>query len=464
MYSPGSAARREPLPLSTSDRGVRVPRRPVPPARARSPLGGNSSKFAPPPLPESAVSRPRLLHLLDAAVRRRVTLVVAPTGYGKTTMVAQWIAASRSRRIAWFSVDPGDDDPLRFEQGVREALEPWLQTGSRELEALTRRTEPPSVLVLDDVHTISNAKLFNRLASDLDALPSLRLILISRSDPVFPAYRFRLRDQIVELRQRDLAFDRHEARELLVKLSGRPLSDDEVGALLERSEGCVTGLQLASMAVRSVDDVDSFVDAFCGDDRHVADFLTEHILNVQPPDVQRFLLQTSLLHELCASLCDFILGAKDSRAMLARLERASAMTSPVDHGHECFRYHSLFRVFLRQHLRTRMPDAERRLLERAADWHFAHDRATEAINYLAEAGAWQRALDATLKYAPQLLARGRAPEVARWVEMLPLEMRQERPALQLLEAAGHMSGPETPVARGILDELLSKEGLSPANR
>lgn len=463
MYSPASAARQGTLPLSTSERRLRASRRRIQPTGLRTSLGGNASKFAPPPVPETAVSRPRLLHLLDAAVRRRVTLVVAPTGYGKTTMLAQWIAASRGRRIAWFTVDPADDDPLRFEQGVRTALEPWLQSGNRELEALTRRAEPASVLVLDDVHTISNAKLFNRLASDLDALPSLRLILISRSDPVFPAYRFRLRDQVVELRQRDLAFDRHEARELL-KASGRPLSDAQVTALLDRSEGCVTGLQLASMSVRSVDDVDSFVRTFCGDDRHVADYLTEHILNVQPEDMQRFLLQTSVLHELCASLCDFILGVKDSRAMLARLERASAMTSPVDHSHEWFRYHNLFRVFLRQHLRTRMPDAERRLLERAADWHFAHDRAADAIDYLAEAGAWQRALDATLKNAPQLVARGRADEVARWVAMLPTEMRRERPALQLLEAAGHMSGPDTDTSRRILDALASQDGLSAPNR
>ena len=371
------------------------------------------SRLAPPPPPSLVVRRERLLRLLDAAVHRRITLVVAPTVYGKTTLVAQWVALNPNRRIAWLTADVNDNDPVRFEQQLRAALLPAMHHTASNIETLARRGDPPVVLVLDDVHSISNENLFTRLATDLDAMPALRVILISRSDPTFPAYRFRLRDQVAEVRQRDLALNHNEARELLLEHGRKPLTDSQIETLLDRTDGWAAGVHMAAAAIRSVDDVDQFVRRFGRDNRNVADYLTDHLLHAQPSDAQRFLTCTSVLDRISASLCDFVLGTKDSRTMLLRLERAGLMIEPSDESRTWFHYHRLLRVLLRQHLRAREPASEPRLLERAADWHLAHDHLTEAVTYLAEAGSWVHAVDVILTHASQRRRRRAAdPDAA----------------------------------------------------
>src|SRR5437764_442174 len=199
-----------------------------------------------PPPSGTVVRRERLLRLLDAAARRRVTLVVGPAGYGKTTLLSQWVAWNRSRHVAWLGLHPNDDDPVRLQRRFRAAMEPIVGTvgavgavgtGEGDFDGQHRPGELPLVLVLDDVEAISNRTLCQRLAADLDAMPLLRFILVSRADPFAPGSRFQLGHPIVELRRRDLAFDRWEAQELLTRLSRKPLSAAHSDPLLARTAG-----------------------------------------------------------------------------------------------------------------------------------------------------------------------------------------------------------------------------------
>jgi LuxR family maltose regulon positive regulatory protein len=424
---------------------------------------GDDRRFRPPPLPDLLIRRERLLHLLDAAVRRRVTLVMAPAGYGKTTLVAQWVGARQSRRVAWVTVTPADNEPGQFEQRVHAAVQTAGRRGDGNAQAVHPRGDPSIVLVLDEVHTITNTHAFDRLAADLDALPSLRVILLSRSDPLFPSYRFRLRDQVAEIRQRDLAFDRWEAHDVVAVIARRSLSDDQVVAMVERTEGWPAGLHLAAVSIRNAPDPAEFISTFGADGAHVADYLSSEMLRMQPADVQRFLLATSVLDRLTASLCDHVLETTDSDAMLARLERAAIMIAPVDDRRAWFRYHRLLRSMMRQELRARDPGAERPLLERAAAWHLAHDNIGDAIGYLAEAGAWDDAASVILRAGGSMLAAGRSAELLRRLELLPRRHIDNHPSLLLLEASARVAGRQTLEARRLLKTITAMDGLSPSN-
>jgi LuxR family maltose regulon positive regulatory protein len=407
------------------------------------------------------VRRSRLLAALDAAVRSRVTLVVAPTGCGKTVLLSQWVASHRRRRIEWLTIDAHDNDPERFARRLRTALASANLTPDAVGDA---RVTPPVVLILDDAHLITNALSFDELEAQLEDTPGLHLVLSARANPTFPVHRFRLRDQVAELRQSALTFDHAEARELLTRVARRRITDEQVNALWERTEGWPSGLYFASLSLSSVNDVDNFVQTFAADDRHVADYLIEGVLELQDPVVHSFLLATSVLDKMSVALCNYVLRDSDAQAILQQLERASIVVWSLDEGGTWFRYHGLLRVLLRQHLRLTAPHLEQTLLLRAADWHLAHGGSTEVIGYLVEAGANDRAVEVIREHGPHLLLEGSPKTVTECISSLSESVRNSDPDVMLLELAARVSAHELLEAGRILHQLEAIPRRSLADR
>jgi LuxR family maltose regulon positive regulatory protein len=429
-------------------------------------------RIAPADVPTTEVLRPGLVERVDAAATtRKLTLVIAPPGYGKTVLLAQWVAAKADRRVAWLNAEAGDDAD-RFARHLCAALG---TTDGRSRSALLDRvdlsgrrlgegfvaafladaaTMPATIVVLDDFHTMANGPLLTDVGLLIEhAPPNLHFVVAARMDPPLPCHRLRLEDELVELRQDDLLFGEDESRELVELLARRRLSDQQLEQLLGRTEGWCAGLKLAALSLRQEPDVDGFLAAFAGDDRHVAEYLTEHVLRHQSPHVRSFLLQTSVLQRLTPSLCDAVTGSQDSQEVLAHLDRSSLFVSRLDDRREWFRYHPMFRTLLRQHLRDAGEVDERELLQRAADWHLARDELEAGVEYLAKAGADARVLEAARTHGYAMVVRGRLAAVIGWIDSIDGAGGDDIP---LLRAGLHMIAGDTVLAGALLDELLAR--------
>jgi LuxR family maltose regulon positive regulatory protein len=433
--------------------------------------------------PRIAVHRHRLDKWRDLAFQQRLTIVVAPPGYGKTVLLAQWAASPRPGRVRWLTLGPEHNDPIRFAWDVCRVLQtpglpvdvlPLARAGVADhsvapafIAAVSQQLQgtPPTTLVLDDFHRLSCDALLDPGAALIEhAPPSLHIVLASRIDPSLRFFRFRLRDALVELRQEDLAFTTDEAAELIRLVSGRDLPASDIYALVARTEGWAAGLQLAALSLREQADVGRFIARFAGDDRHIADYLTEQVLARQSEHVRRFLLSSSVLDRMSGPLCDFVIGCSRSQAMLEDLDRRSMFIRSLDAGHNWFRYHRLFRTLLRHYLRAEDPSLEDALLRRAAEWHLARLELDTAVNYFAEAGLWEEMLDVVSKYSTALLRRGRSGEVASWIRRVPASLKEGRVPVLLLEAAANvMEGDPTRAGNALatIDQIVD---LAPTDR
>ncbi len=428
--------------------------------------------LGPPEVPTFAVPRDRLVGLLDVATQRRATLVVAPPGYGKTVLLSQWAAAHPPRRVRWLTIGPEHNNPARLARDLCGALETTRRPlagavlarlaagaprmGSAFVTALVAALEsvPPTTLVLDDFHVLSNPVLLDELGALIEHFPRwIHVIVATQTDPQLPYYRLRLSDALVELRQDDLAFRHDEASELVQRLAGRELSAGQVGALMDRTEGWAVGLHLAAVSLRGDSDVDRFVRTFATDDRHIADYLTDQVLRRQPLATRRFLLSTCVLDRMSGPLCDFVTGGRDGQAMLEELHRTSMFVTRLEGRHEWFRYHQLLRTLLRHHLHDEDPTREHQLLHRAAEWHLARDHLEVGVGYLAEADAWDEVLDACFTYGGALLARGEATTVAGWIDQVPRAVWQRCTRVMLLRAAATVMGGDPAAASDDLDAI-----------
>lgn len=395
-----------------------------------------------------AVPRSRLTALIDLAVQQRLTIVVSPPGYGKTVALAQWAAAHPKPRVRWLALGPEHNDAAVFSRDLRAAID--LD------DAL------PTTLVFDDFQLLSNGAILDDLVAFLDEAPrSLHTVIATRVDPPTPYFRLRLSDALVELRQEDLAFTTTEAGELIERLSGRALRRDLVDALVERTEGWAAGLQLAALSLRDRDDVEEFVGAFAGDDRHVADFLAEQVLNKQPDEIRRFLLTTSVLDRMSGPLCDHLTGRRGGQAMLEELDRTSMFLTRLDVRRMWFRYHPLFRTLLRQHLHDEDPALERELLHRAAEWHLARDDLDTGVWYLIEARSWDHVVHRARVHGREMLARGRALAVAEWIEKVPEVERRDDVGVRMIEAASLLIGGDLGRAGAVLDAIEGSDAATP---
>jgi len=342
-----------------------------------------TTKLAIPQQHAHLVARPRLLALLDSGRRQKLLLVSAPAGFGKTTLITEWLRRVQAEpddakpRFAWLTLDEHDNDPVRFLTYLIAALQKQEPTlGVTTLPLLQATQQPPLesiltllindlsqlttplLLVLDDYHLITTSAIHQLLTFCLDNLPpAFHLVITTRTDPPLPLARWRVRRDLVEIRARDLRFTEAEATEFLHAELAGALSPANITALTQRTEGWIAGLQLAALSLAERTDLDDFIEAFTGSHAYIVDYLVEEVLQRQAPEVEQFLLQTSILTRLNGALCDAITGRHDSQSLLGALERANLFLAPLDNERCWYRYHYLFADVLRRRLQQTQPAA-----------------------------------------------------------------------------------------------------------
>jgi LuxR family transcriptional regulator, maltose regulon positive regulatory protein len=413
-----------------------------------------TTKLYAPPLRPNLVPRPHLVERLDEGLRlgRKLTLVSAPAGFGKTTLVSAW-ARTCDWPVAWLSLDEGDNDPVRFLTYLSAALrsagveiEEDVAETETFLTALVNRANAvtPFILVLDDYHLITVLPVHDALTFVLDHLPeNMHLVIASRADPPLPVARLRGRGQLTELRLADLRFKSDEAAEFLGRVMGLGLSDGDVTALTARTEGWVAGLQMAALSLQGKDDVSRFVAAFTGSNRYILDYLLEEVLHRESERVQAFLLQTSILERLCGPLCEAVIGdwrpeidsaespisGLQSQTTLEYLESSNLFILPLDSERRWYRYHRLFADLLRRRLQQAHPDLVPVLHRRASAWFEQNDLTAEAIDHALAAEDFERAADLLEANAEAILMRGEVATFLRWIDALPDGLVRARPTL-----------------------------------
>ena len=422
-----------------------------------------ATKLFVPPLRPRSVPRPRLAEHIRAGLAGKLTLLVAPAGFGKTTLLSEAIAG---HPVAWVSLDAGDNDVSRFWSYVLVALNGLVPGIGDTTLALLRSSQPPTTeaivtsllnaltamprdaaLVLDDYHVIDAAAIHDGLTLLLEHLaPRLRVVVASRSDPPLRLARLRARAELTELRAVDLRFTADEAAAFLATMLELPLSADEVAALEARTEGWIAGLQLAALALRDRADRADFIAAFTGSHRFVVDYLAEEVLVQLPPQLLTFLLHTSILDRLCGPLCDALLQADepaadhraltDGRVVLEQLERDNLFVLPLDDERYWYRYHHLFADVLRQRLLSDAGSAVVTALHRRASrWYEAEQLVPAAIQHALAAGAFDDA--ARLVEQIQWAVFGESAQggpIAAWLAALPEAEVRSRSRLCLAQA------------------------------
>lgn len=424
------------------------------------------TKFYLPKWHSGLVSRPRLLEHIHP--QRKLTLVSAPAGFGKTTLLAEWSAAVPNRPIAWVSLDQGDNDPVFFWTYLITALQQvQSKLGERSLSLLQSPQPPPIesvlmtllneltaveadiTLILDDYHAISTPAIHDGIGFLLNHLPPrLHLIIASRADPPLSLARLRSHGELNELRVSDLRFTPDEAATFLKQGMGLEISAGEISALEQRTEGWIAGLQLAALSLQGREDIADFVAAFSGDDRYIVDYLLEEVLQRQPERVRRFLLQTAILERLSGSLCDAVTNQADGQAMLETLERSNLFIIPLDNKRQWYRYHHLFADVLLAHARIDWPERLPRLHAQASEWYEQHDLFSEAIRHALAAQDFERAADLIEPVWPAMRNRQQEATVLSWMKVLPDSLIRTRPILSVAYAlvllnAGQIEGIET---------------------
>jgi len=446
------------------------------------------TKLMVPHLRRPVVPRPRLLDVLDTAAGAALTLVSAPAGFGKSTLVATLVTyravADGGRReggacVAWVSLDERDADPDRFWTYVFRALElarpgcaaaamTLLEQGRNTVEAalvsvINEISVHPAdlTLVLDDYHLADGPEVSAGVGFLLaHRPPQMHLVISTRADPALPLATLRARRDLVELRAADLRFTGEEATSYLNDVQGLDLTAAEVTALESRTEGWIAALQLAALSLRDRDDTASFIEGFAGDDRYVVDYLADEVLDRQPPPVRAFLLQTSVLERLTGPLCDAVTGRSDGRLVLEALERRNLLVVPLDDRRRWYRYHHLFADVLQSRLLAERPDELGSLHNRASEWYEQAGDVDAAVRHAIAAGDVDRAADLMELAVPQLRRRRDEAVVRRWIQHVPAEVVRRRPVLAIgfinaLMASNDFDGVERRLNE--LSEVLSEQ-------
>jgi LuxR family maltose regulon positive regulatory protein len=414
-----------------------------------------SSKLAAPHMPGRVVARPRLFALLDTGVERPVTLLAAPAGSGKTMLLSSWMsAASLPGPVAWLSLDPGDNGPAQFwayvvaalcrsgavpadnqlrnllpQPQANDALLPLIIQGLDELAV-------PVVLVLDDLHELTDARVLHGIEFLIRRAPSqLRLVLATRADPPLPLHRLLVSGRLSQLRAADLAFTVAEVAELLAEYEYRPaLSDDDLTMLHARTEGWAAGLRLAAVSMQHQPDPHRYVLELAGDDRSLAGYLVAEVLDQQPGELRSFLLRTCIVDQLSGELADALTGRDDGEQTLARLEQANTFVVAVGSRRHWYRYHPLFAELLHYELRREAPQESAELRRRAARWYAEHELPTEAIQQTVATQDWDSTADLIAEHGFGRFLRGQEPVIRDLLDQLPTDA-VHLPELALLAAA-----------------------------
>ncbi len=364
----------------------------------QSPIPLIATKHTHPQLPSMLIKRERLLQELDAVLSHRLLLLSSSAGSGKTTLLSAW--ASRSlHNVGWLSLDEADNDPTRFWAAAITSLRTCLPEISDTSLAMLYTPQPPPlstiliafineilkssreiILILDDYHVIEDQTIHETLHFLLDHLPTnMHVIIISRVDPPFPLARWRMRGQMIEIREPEVRFTAEESHAFLKQAMGIALSETEVRVLEERTEGWIAGLQLAALSLRPRQHSSSSIQHFTGEHRFVLDYVQEEILQHLSPATQQFLLQIAILSHMNAALCQELTEAPNSQELLETLERQNLFIVPLDEQRQWYRLHALFREVLLSRLQATQPEQVSVLHKRAAHWHAKHGSIHEAM-------------------------------------------------------------------------------------
>ena len=412
-----------------------------------------TAKLHIPPDRPTLVPRPRLTARLAEGLTRPVTLISAPAGFGKTTLVSAWLAECGCR-AAWLSLDEGDSDPVRFfayllaalqtvDPALGQGVQPLLTAQPPPFEALAAALihdlagrQDAILLVLDDYHLIRGDAVNAALRFLVEHQPpNLHLILLSREDPPLPLSRLRVRGQLVELREADLRFTPEEATVFLTQTMSLRLAPAAITDLVERAEGWIAALQIAGLSLQDRSDAEAYIAAFHGDDRYLMDYLMDEVFNRQPPEIQKFLLQTSILERLCAAACDAVIsppfpsspersatqerGEVSSQALLEHLERANLFLVPLDNHREWYRYHHLFADLLRYRLRRACPERLPELHRRACRWHADAGDPDEAMRHALAIPDSALAADLAEQHMLPVIGSSRLVTYLGWMQHIP---------------------------------------------
>lgn len=424
-----------------------------------------ATKLAVPPARAQLVPRPHLLERLEAGLQGSLTLLAAPPGSGKTTLLSAWRASPAGQRVpvAWVSLDARDNDIARFRRYVLAALDAAGVDVGAECRALLRLPQPvPSevvlttfvnvisamttdvVLILDDFHVIDNQALLLGLAFLLEHLPAqLHFVLATRADPPLPLARLRAAGRITELRAADLRFSREETAEFLTGIMGLPLTSADIDLLETRTEGWIAGLQLAALSLQSHPELAAtdFIASFAGSHRHVIDYLTDEVLARLPRHVHDFILHTSILDRLSASLCAYVMDEESSTEavlacgeLLEELERRNLFLVALDERREWYRYHHLFAEALRHNFRRLEPGRVEEVHLRASEWFERYGLIQDAIEHALEGRSFERAATLIEREGHTLLEQSANDTLWRFLDRLPENVVAEHPPLCITKA------------------------------
>jgi LuxR family transcriptional regulator, maltose regulon positive regulatory protein len=414
-----------------------------------------TSKLFIPPLRLNLVPRPRLIQLLNEGLhmKRRVTLISAPAGSGKTTLVAAWLKQTDHPAI-WLSLDEADNDLPRFLAYLAAAFQqideqigapllsalqsPQLPAIEKVLTALLNEIAlriDQLILVLDDYHLLGEAAISKVMGFLIDHQPAqLHLVLITREDPALPLARLRARDQLTEIRARNLRFTQEETDAFLREVMGLELSAQDLAALEDRTEGWVVGLQLAGLSMQRQADLKSFIADFSGSQRHILDYLTDEVIRQQPESIRSFLLQTAILDRLSGPLCDAVTGRIDGGKLLAHLEAANLFVIPLDEERRWYRYHHLFSDLLRSQLARSQPELIPELHRRASSWYEENGDIQAAVEHALQDSDLTRAAQLIEQQAITKLYQGEVTMVLGWFDRLPAEHPERAPMMCIYKA------------------------------
>lgn len=434
-----------------------------------------ATKLYVPPVRLKIVDRPRLAQRLSEGMNRKLTLVSAPAGFGKTTLVSEW-AAGCDCSIAWLSLDEGDSDPNRFLTYLIAAIQTIRPNTGQAMLPVLQSPQPPPVeavllnllneiasspqdfiLVLDDYHLVDSNLVDQALAYLLEHLPSqMHLVIATREDPQLPLARYRGRGQISELRVEDLRFTAAETAGFLNQIMGLSLSAEDIAALEARTEGWIAGLQLAAISMQGLEDTAGFIKSFTGSNRFVMDYLVEEVLRKQPNSIQEFLLRTSILDRMCGPLCDAVLddASRASQETLEYLERANLFIIPLDNERCWYRYHHLFADLLRQRLYQLHREVPAQLHLSACQWYEDNNLEIDAFQHAVAANDVERAARLVLGKGMPLHTRGGLFPELKWLESLPSKVLDEKPILWLMYAGALTTAGQT---KGVEEKLQAAE-------
>jgi LuxR family maltose regulon positive regulatory protein len=452
-----------------------------------------TTKLFVPPLPQGLVVRARVVRRLEEGLRRRLTLISAPPGFGKTTLVSAWYHSTDRAdvAVAWLSLDELDNDTGRFLAYLVEAFNQASPEIAGEAHALigsatnvplelvvtqlinsAGRLPGEVALVLDDYHVIDEPAIHRALDFLIGRLPpQLHVVLTSRVDPPLALSRLRGRGEMTHIQTGDLRFTVQETRDFVQRAIGCAIDADDIRALEQRTEGWVTGLQLAAISMREREDLHAFIHSFSGHHQHVFDYLVDEVLDRQPPATQEFLLQSSLFDRFTAELCDAAAGRHDSQALLDSIARSNLFITPLDSERLWFRYHQLFADLLRRRLRQTQPNIIPVFHRRASLWFEAHGDPVEAIQQASNGEDWPRLSELVKAYQEQLFNQGRSKTLLRLMRAVPNEVVLTDPWLLMtriwannLNGGLEISSRDMVALEDLLDRIERDAGRVPSGR